>query len=247
MIKFFRHIRQKLLSEGKTGKYFKYAFGEIILVVIGILIAIQINNWNESKNDIIYENKVLNEILTALKRDSLLTEGIKTRVQRRDTAIANLIKYIKSGVVETDSIFIKNLKDANTGIKISFDNGAYEALKSKGLEFIRNETLRSQIVNIYEVHFPRNEIFGDEKRTDYIIGKIEKELEILYDFHIESQDNVNRMVESVTLNSIEKINALKRYIHIQNDISEYYKEHLDRQTRYINSLLVPMRQELDKL
>ena len=49
MIKLFRHIRQNLLSEGKTGKYFKYAIGEIILVVIGILIALQINNWNEVK------------------------------------------------------------------------------------------------------------------------------------------------------------------------------------------------------
>jgi len=49
MIKFFRKIRQSLLMENKTGKYFKYAIGEIILVVIGILIALQINNWNENR------------------------------------------------------------------------------------------------------------------------------------------------------------------------------------------------------
>ena len=47
MIKFFRKIRQNLLSEGKTGKYLKYAIGEIVLVVFGILIALQINTWNE--------------------------------------------------------------------------------------------------------------------------------------------------------------------------------------------------------
>ncbi|WP_299334985.1 DUF6090 family protein [uncultured Psychroserpens sp.] len=51
MIKFFRHIRKQLLSEGKTGKYLKYAIGEIILVVIGILIALQINNWNENRKN----------------------------------------------------------------------------------------------------------------------------------------------------------------------------------------------------
>ncbi len=62
MIKFFRKIRQNLLSEGKTGKYFKYAVGEIVLVVIGILIALSINNWNE-KNKI---GKLKNEILLNL-------------------------------------------------------------------------------------------------------------------------------------------------------------------------------------
>lgn len=49
MIKFFRHIRKTLISENQMGKYFKYAIGEIILVVIGILIALQINNWNEKR------------------------------------------------------------------------------------------------------------------------------------------------------------------------------------------------------
>lgn len=60
MIKFFRNIRQNLLSEGKTGRYLKYAFGEIILVVIGILIALQINNWNENrKTDIKVKNSLV--------------------------------------------------------------------------------------------------------------------------------------------------------------------------------------------
>mgnify|MGYP000731225644 CR=1 FL=1 len=52
MIKFFRKIRYNLMSENRTGRYLKYAIGEIILVVIGILIALQINNWNEHKKEI---------------------------------------------------------------------------------------------------------------------------------------------------------------------------------------------------
>ena len=49
MIKFFKKIRQNLLMENKTGKYLKYAIGEIVLVVIGILIALGINNWNQNQ------------------------------------------------------------------------------------------------------------------------------------------------------------------------------------------------------
>ncbi len=69
MIKFFRKIRQSLLVEGKTGKYFKYAIGEIVLVVIGILLALQINNWNEARKT---RNKEMS-YLTNIKNDLELT------------------------------------------------------------------------------------------------------------------------------------------------------------------------------
>ena len=69
MIKFFRKIRQNLIIENKTGKYFKYAIGEIFLVVIGILIALQINNWNEKVKK---EEKIqilLNDVLNELHQN----------------------------------------------------------------------------------------------------------------------------------------------------------------------------------
>jgi len=62
MIKFFRKIRQKLLSENKFSKYLLYAIGEIILVVIGILIALQINNWNEKQKDFAKEQSILKQL-----------------------------------------------------------------------------------------------------------------------------------------------------------------------------------------
>ena len=71
MIKFFRKIRQKLLTENKFSKYLIYAIGEIILVVIGILIALSINNWNQEQQ----QKKILNNIYTTIKVD--LQQDIK--------------------------------------------------------------------------------------------------------------------------------------------------------------------------
>ena len=71
MIKFFRKIRYNLLKENNMGKYFKYAIGEILLVVIGILIALQINNWNTDKNKNIEATLFLNRILTEIDANKL--------------------------------------------------------------------------------------------------------------------------------------------------------------------------------
>ena len=68
MIKFFRKTRYNLMSENKKGKYFKYAVGEILLVVIGILIALQINNWNENRK--VKNNEIV--LLTKLQEENTL-------------------------------------------------------------------------------------------------------------------------------------------------------------------------------
>ncbi len=65
MIRFFRTLRQKLLSENRVSKYLLYAFGEIVLVVIGILIALQVNTWNETRR----EQKIIHSVLVNLKMD----------------------------------------------------------------------------------------------------------------------------------------------------------------------------------
>ena len=76
MITFFRRFRQRLLSENKFSKYLLYAIGEIILVVIGILIALQINNANEDRKARLQEIKYLKnlqvDILTKLKNNDTI-------------------------------------------------------------------------------------------------------------------------------------------------------------------------------
>lgn len=65
MIKFFRSIRKKLIEQGKTANYLKYAIGEIVLVVIGILIALSINNWNQER----IQNSKSQELLRGIRKD----------------------------------------------------------------------------------------------------------------------------------------------------------------------------------
>ena len=85
MIKFFRKIRQKLLTENKFSKYLLYAIGEIVLVVIGILIALQINNWNENiSNQLRFEN-ILSELRDDLKTDIINSEKILNSNKKVDS------------------------------------------------------------------------------------------------------------------------------------------------------------------
>ena len=75
MIKFFRRIRQRLLSENKFSKYLLYAIGEIVLVVIGILIALQINSWNQYRIERIEEQTILGQLKEEFENNLIQLEG----------------------------------------------------------------------------------------------------------------------------------------------------------------------------
>ena len=94
MIKFFRKIRQQLLIENKTSKYLKYAVGEIILIVLGIFIALQLNNWNENRKLKIKELKILNELHSDLIQNM---GAIRNTISSFDQSIRSneIIKYHK--------------------------------------------------------------------------------------------------------------------------------------------------------
>jgi len=94
MIKFFRRIRQSLRTENKFGKYLIYAIGEIVLVVMGILIALQINNWNEGRKDRKVEPQALIDLKMEFDRNQEQLEVLTTIKQQRENegrAYLNLI------------------------------------------------------------------------------------------------------------------------------------------------------------
>ncbi|MFY0602856.1 MAG: hypothetical protein JXQ93_02830 [Flavobacteriaceae bacterium] len=84
MIKFFRKIRQKLIIKNKTNQYLKYAIGEIVLVVIGILLALQINNWNSSRAE---QNNIRNYYERIYDEISIVENGYRTFISKLDTLI----------------------------------------------------------------------------------------------------------------------------------------------------------------
>lgn len=75
MIAFFRKIRQRLFSQNKFANYLFYAVGEILLVVVGILIALQINNWSEHRKQLKIENEIISSLKEELKTNINLIES----------------------------------------------------------------------------------------------------------------------------------------------------------------------------
>ena len=161
MIKFFRHIRQNLLKEGKTtklsgmtqsGRYFKYAIGEIILVVIGILIALSINNWNENRK---LQNEEINLLLEVKSNLEVTLNNFKNDTLQNLNTIyqyQEIERYIQEDLPynpELDEAF-GNIGNWWSPYPIMT---AYTTLKTKGLDIISNASLRNKIANMYEFEF----------------------------------------------------------------------------------------------
>ncbi|HBR54718.1 MAG TPA: hypothetical protein DEA82_11280 [Flavobacteriaceae bacterium] len=117
MIKFFRKIRQRMLSESKFSRYFFYAIGEIILVVIGILIALQINNWNEERKLDRLELSLLQEMKGNLVSDiSDMQENIGYHERALQSASIILASF-ENGLPANDSLK-KTLRKCSLGTEI---------------------------------------------------------------------------------------------------------------------------------
>ncbi len=164
MIKFFRKIRQTMIKENKVSKYLLYAIGEILLVVIGIVIALQINNWNENRKKNIEETKIL---------ISLKNEIINN--QEELTATIEYHKFVLEKVDELSRLMHPNPKEIKLGkldtlmfamIYIPKFNPITTILSSDKLEGIKDEELKNKIAS-----------------WKYIYDSYEYTLKIIYDYN----------------------------------------------------------------
>ena len=153
MIKFFRHIRKSLLMENKTGKYFIYAIGEIILVVIGILIALQINNWNENRKANIQETIYLEDLKNDFGYD---IKTLNNMVSKNDLKIKNIttilsLLYSKEELTDQDKIALLELHTPLFGENYFIpEKGTINQIEaSSSGNFIQNKELRDLIFRYY--------------------------------------------------------------------------------------------------
>ena len=151
MIKFFRKIRQRLLTENKFSKYLLYAIGEIILVVIGILIALSINNWNEELKNQRIEYSFYNDILSDLEKDSIKLNGLNVFYKNRIEHAGWLLKKLRNpnSPFENEE-FGKHVEPLYFGPLPVTYNSSYEGSKSSGeLANFKNKEILKNLNQFY--------------------------------------------------------------------------------------------------
>lgn len=185
MIKFFSKVRQNLINEGKITKYFTYAIGEIFLVVVGILIALQINNWNENQKIKTTEKFVLKEVLSNLNEDSVILQDIINQRQKAKLSVSAMLKYLKKEDISRDSLE-KDVVNFLTFERYFPIINAYEILKSKGLQ-LSNNALTTKISRYYDY---------EQKKINRSIIDVEKAILSI----LEDTSGIIRFFEAISLN-----------------------------------------------
>lgn len=184
MIKFFRRIRQKLLSESLSGrpagKYLIYALGEIILVVIGILIALQINNWNEQQKTNKWEERFLVDLRNELNNDFKQLTSVYNMQMNKGNACRKVLELIKTTKKEDKAIIDSVYAIAQTG-NITFfpTTGVYDSGMSAGkIENIKNDSLKYAIMNLYNRYYDR--LIYNGEVLDEVVGRVDWEKRVYF-------------------------------------------------------------------
>ena len=148
MIKFFRKIRQRMISENRFSKYLLYAIGEIILVMIGILLALQVNNWNEDKAEKIIEKTLMNNLNTEFKNNLHKLKESITQYEETEKSIRLLMSFMQFTSdelkhINTDSLIAKAIDVYDFS---PTQNSLTEILASGNLKLITKDSLKTALL-----------------------------------------------------------------------------------------------------
>lgn len=164
MLKFFRKIRQRLLTENKFSKYLLYAIGEIILVVIGILIALSINNWNE-----IRKYKKL-EIVTLIEIQKGLNQALKENERAEKNNLGTIgsykiiLEHFDKKLPYSESVSGR-FRSLMAWQEPDFNYAGFELFKNRGPDLISNESIKIKLLEIYEEKIQY--LVNDHNKTEW--------------------------------------------------------------------------------
>ena len=158
MIRFYSKIRHALWQENKFTRYLLYAVGEIALVVVGILIALQVNNWNEARQARAFERVMLQEIRENVRVNLERFRRLERRLQTSDAGIHLFLSELQQPVPDRTRLE-SHFMQANNAIVFTFNKGAYDSLKAGGLDRLSNRALRSELIDHFDSFLPRYDQF----------------------------------------------------------------------------------------
>ncbi len=251
MIKIFRNIRKQFIKEGKTSSYFKYAIGEIALVVIGILLALQINNWNEQSKKNELREKYLLSLVEDLKQDTTLVKSQYAFYKSDTIKLQSQIRRIKKNKNSIDTIkkIARYEFDTNIQLITTFSNKTYQTLINTGNidlvdpwlveELSKLDQLQklvidiyslsmrsySQILGIYNQHYP----FYD----DALAGEV---LDVVWDqannnHFLASYNEIVSSKQTTANNIIQMLPPMySQTTRLLNRIASSYPELFDKKT-----------------
>lgn len=239
MIKFFRKIRRKLFTENKFGKYILYAIGEILLVVIGILIALSVNNNNDMRKLHELEIKSLQELKRALALDLIDIDYNAKRHKNAQLSAELIMNVLNTDLPYHDSLSIHF--ERTTNITVFLPNlGPYETLKARGLDLIENDTLRNEISKYYE---------QDIKFAYYFEDANQRALPMKFEMIIDYFDEF-KMFNSATPADYEKLKddrKFKSYIKLTSNLRSIESNmYADRMHNSCSGLIDLIEKEITK-
>jgi type II secretory pathway pseudopilin PulG len=246
MIKFFRKIRQNFLSEGKTGKYFKYAIGEIVLVVIGILIALSINNWNDNRNKRNEELLLLESIeqdFNENKQRLNQTIEAQEKVILYSNSFITLMANNKGKEVSQDSI-LKLKSYANAWYRAELVNSSYLTIVNSGKgNYIQNLNLKKRLAEFSTDLESGFEDDYESKESLFFMYKISYEYESMFMSEAEKKklgidipkDSIRKSIDLLISNK-SYLGALINKTGIESARLDYQKKLLAQTDEILNEI-----------
>ncbi len=213
------------------GKYFKYAIGEILLVVLGILIALQINNWNEERKQRQKEVIYLTELKKGLESD------LRGEFEPAKSAYSGILQYhvsIELYFSDQKTFTIDSLSkyfrfSLSPEWDFVFNMSPYENINSAGIDIITNDSLRSKIASLYSYSYPNIR----EVNQNYIRYYDQQITPLVY----------AKVILSKTSYTAEELDFLSNSIEVRNRLN-----HLRRRRYFLlKQLLIPVQQTIEAL